>query len=173
MTKIVGTWESIPMADIDRNGVHIHNLDVTFRRVIGVGGGAPKYMMGILERAMREDVWPNWIREISLNDHTLEDLRNLGHPYSTRFGKDSFVHPDEQVHAQSGDLRAMSKIELHPSAMAVRLTNNSREYIYLRFGTSIMRMRDPGGAALRDSYVAIKERFQNEVRNAIFDVFTS
>lgn len=158
------------MADIERGGVKIHNVKATFRRVTVIGGGAPKYMMDVLERAMTQDVWPNWIKQISLNDHTLEDLAALGHPYSQRFAKDSFVHPDEQVHTQSGDLRAESKIELHPERMSVQLTNNSREYIYLRFGTRLMRMRDPGGAALRDSYKAIKQRIEREVRNAIFDL---
>lgn len=155
--------------------VHIHNLDIVMRRIRAVGGGAAKYMADVLERSMRQDVWPRWIEQISLQDHTLEDLRALGHPYSTRFGTDSFVHPDSEVHEQSGSLIQGTRIETlnTPQGPAVRLVNSSPHYVFLRYGTRTMRMRDPGGAALALALPAIRRRIAEEVKHAIVQIYTS
>lgn len=149
--------------------VRIHNLDVVVDKLTKLGGGASKFMGDVVERAMREDVWPRWVKQISLSDHTLEELALLGHPYSTRYATDSFAHPDEQVHIQSGNLLEGSRIERKDTAgvVSVQLVNDAPEYVDLRFGTSRMRIRDPGGAALRDALPAIKARFKEEVKAAV------
>jgi hypothetical protein len=146
--------------------LRFHNLDIAIEKIRSIGGGAEAYMAQLVRDAMHEDVWPQWVAHISLNDHTLEDLRKLGHPYSTRYGADSFMHKDEDVHIQSGDLLNASHIvEVRPGVM--HLINTAREYVFLRFGTSKMRPRDPGAAALRDALPAIKKRFAEGVKNAI------
>ena len=104
-----------------------------------------------------------------MNDHSLEDLRKLGHPYSTKFSKDSFVHPDDVVHVQDGNLLGSSIIERGEGF--VRLVNDSPEYAYLRYGTTKMRMRDPGGEAMKEALPKIQQRFKDGVRHAVIQYF--
>lgn len=153
--------------------VRIHNLDVVMSNIKSIGSGAPKYMVDVLMRCMTEDLWPKWIEHINIQDHSLEDLRKLGHPYSTQFGADTFVHPDSQVHTQSGDLMDESKIvqTLTANGPAVQLINTSPHYIFLRYGTMTMRMRDPGGSALAEALPAIRHRIKVEVKDAIFKLY--
>lgn len=56
---------------------------------------------------------------ISLGDHTLEDLRKLGHPYATRDPRNPH-DPPESVHRQRGDyLRALTVTEPHGRSTAI------------------------------------------------------
>lgn len=154
--------------------VEIHNLDIVISKLKAIGGQAPQYMTEVLERAMQNDVWPLWISHINLSDHSLEDLAKLGHPYSTRYGADSFQHPDAFVHEQTGELAQASSIKnvsLGDGSVSVQLTNTSPHYVFLRYGTQMMRMRDPGGDALREALPLIKKRFASEVRNAIVKIY--
>ncbi len=151
--------------------LRFHNLEVSIEKIRSIGGGAEAYMAQLVRDAMREDVWPQWVRHISLDDHTLEDLRKLDHPYSTRYGADSFVHKDEDVHIQSGDLLNASHI-VEPRPGVMQIINTAREYVYLRFGTRKMRPRDPGSAAMRDALPAIKKRFAAGIKSAIIKYTT-
>jgi len=47
----------------------------------------------------------NMKKHASLTDHSLKDLADMDHPYSTRKSKDSGPHPDYEVHSQSGELK--------------------------------------------------------------------
>ena len=151
-----------------------HNLDIVIRRIKAVGEGAPKYMQDVLNRVMAEDIWPLWIKQISLQDHSLEDLAKLGHPYSTRFGADSFVHRDVEIHQQSGDLVQSSRIiqRIGSGEVTCVLANSSPHYIFLRYGTRNMRIRDPAGEVMKTALPLIKKRFANEVRGAIIEFLT-
>jgi hypothetical protein len=152
--------------------LHIHEIDVFIKGLTAIGGGAPKYLDAVLWRCMNLDVWPLWIKQISLSDHTLEELRRLGHPYSKIYGKDSFVHPDDVVHIQDGGLLGGSKIEKSKDGLGWQLINDAPEYIQLRYGTKYMRIRDPGGAALFYALPLIKKRFGDEVKGAIIQILT-
>lgn len=86
---------------------------------------------------------------IELTCHSLADLADLGHPYSTRFPEDSFVHPDDYLHIQSGHLHAnvesISEVNTsnNTAVAAVGVSENKVPYIgYLIDGTSKMRPRD-------------------------------
>jgi hypothetical protein len=163
------------MADIETRNVHIHGIDILIKKIQSVGQGAPRYMFSVLEQALKLDVWPEYIRHISLQDHSLEDLRNLGHPYSKRYPTDYFsAHRDDSVHIQSGDLLESSQIVMGEDAAGVyaQIVNTSPHYLAIRYGTPTMRMRDPGGAALADSFEAVKRRFAFMVRSAIIEYFT-
>jgi hypothetical protein len=151
----------------------VHNLDVVIRNIKAIGGGAPRYMNDVLTRCMSIDVWPRWVNHIKLTDHSLEDLARLGHPYSTRFGVDSFMHPDSEVHKQSGSVFESSRIVDSTSNGEVRtaIMCTSPHYIFLRYGTRFMRMRDPGGAALGEALPDIKKRFATEVKQAIVKLY--
>jgi len=146
---------------------HIHDLEISIAKLRSIGGGAAAYLKRTLMDAMTLDVMPEWQKFVGLDDHSLKELDALGNPYSTRYGTDSFVHPDEYVHIQSGDLEHSSRIEDHGDS--VQLVNQSEHYKYIRYGTSVMRMRDPAGAAMRDALPKIKKRFAEAVRGALID----
>jgi hypothetical protein len=145
----------------------VRGLDVVLRNLRAIGGGAKEYMMSVLEEVMEQDVKPLYLKHIGLTDHSLEELRKLGHPYSRRFGADSFVHPDDYVHKQSGRLVSMTYSETADDS--VRLISEAPEYLYLRFGTSKMRMRDPGGDVLQEALPAIKSRVSARMKDAFVE----
>lgn len=152
--------------------VDFHDLDIKIKGIAAMGGGFPRYIDDVLFRCMNLDLYPQWVKQISMNDHTLQDLASLGHPYAVRYGKDSFVHPDDVVHIQDGNLLGGSKIEKSAVGNGYDLVNSSPEYVFLRYGTSKMRMRDPGGAAFQEALPAIKQRFAQEVRDAVVQFIT-
>jgi hypothetical protein len=162
-------------SNYDTEHVKFHNLDVVIANLRSLGGGAGKYIEDVLDRCLTLDIWPRWISHISLTDHSLEDLRELGHPYSTRFDVDSFVHPDSEVHKQSGSLVEGSHIERSATAdgASVKISNTSPHYIFLRYGTRNMRMRDPAGATMKDALPDVQRRLHEEIRGAIISLMTS
>jgi hypothetical protein len=163
------------MSDFDYPNVRVHNLKVTIKNIVAIGGRAEQYMSEVLDRIMTKDVWPRWVNHITLEDHSLDDLRRLGHPYAVRFPVDSFLHPDSEVHRQSGSVAESSRIYATTGSgeASIRLVCTSPHYIFLRYGTRYMRMRDPAGAALAESINDIRNRFADEVRDAIVQIYTS
>lgn len=155
-------------------GFRFHNLNISLDHIRAIGGGAPKYMSDLVTLAMGVDVWPIWLKHISLTDHSKQDLDRLGNPYATRYAIDSFAHPDADVHIQSGDLVNKSRLEYEDTSTrsVARIINESPEYIYLRYGTSVMRMRDPAGATMAEALPAIKKRFADGIRSAIIEYVT-
>lgn len=149
--------------------LHVHNLEIVLDKITKFGGGAEGYLGDLLFQAAHDDLWPRWIAQISLTDHTLQQLADLDYPYSTRYDIDSFVHKDEFVHEQSGNLVESSSIERvnKNGKVEVRIINKSPHYIFLRYGTYKMRPRDPGGAALRDAMPAIRERFKAGLKGLV------
>ncbi len=162
-------------SSFDSPSVRFHNLDVVIKRIKAVGGGAPRYMQEVLGRCMNDDIWPLWIKNISLQDHSLADLRRLGHPYAVRFDVDSFVHPDSEVHKQSGSLVESSHVNTTSDGGSCRVTlsNNSPHYVFLRYGTRKMRMRDPAGEVMRLARPLIEKRIAEEIKNAVVQILTS
>ena len=89
----------------------------------------------------------NMKKHASLTDHSLKDLADMGHPYSTRKGKDSGPHPDYEVHSQSGTLQEnIVKNGYLTNTMAgieVGVLESDVPYIkYLIEGTAKMRPKD-------------------------------
>lgn len=89
----------------------------------------------------------NMKKHASLTDHSLKDLADMGHPYSTRKSKDSGPHPDYEVHSQSGTLQEnIIKNWYSTNTMAgveVGVLESDVPYIkYLIEGTAKMRPRD-------------------------------
>jgi len=78
-------------------------------------------------------------------DHSLEDLRALGHPYSTREAAGSAPHPDFIIHEQEGDFLGSigaERVARTPEAVegGVHITDHKAEWLLL--GTPSMRPRD-------------------------------
>lgn len=89
----------------------------------------------------------NMKKHASLTDHSLKELAEMGHPYSTRKSKDSGPHPDTDLHVQSGTLQEnIIKNGYSTNAMAgveVGVLESDVPYIAdLINGTSRMRPRD-------------------------------
>ena len=83
-------------------------------------------------------------KNISLDDHTLEELRKLGHPYSVDGGAKPVHADDALVHEQSGKLKKSLKVtEVSESnrRWGVYLTSSVEYMKYLIFGTKTMRPR--------------------------------
>jgi hypothetical protein len=105
-----------------------------------------------LEKAVKD--------KASLECHDLSDLAELGHPYSTRFPTDSFEHPDEFVHIQSGQLIAniekIVAIQGDKVTIACGVSEAKVPYIgYLIDGTWKMRSRDFLGWAFQETVETI------------------
>lgn len=80
----------------------VSGADAVARNIIRYGGGFTNHVnkvMGEIRVLMDTKVTQN----ISLTDHSLEDLRWLGHPYARRNPQDLHT-PNYQVHKQSGKL---------------------------------------------------------------------
>jgi len=99
------------------------------------------------------------MKNISLDDHTLQELREMGHPYRVTGPKDALHGDDRLVHEQSGKLK--SSIRLQPveqttsRKFTVYITSNAPEMPFLIYGTSRMRPR----RFHEKSYEDIKDRF--------------
>lgn len=84
--------------------------------IVAYGGGALKNLDRVMDIVrFRLDAK---IREnITLRDHSLEDLAKMGHPYAKRHGpKGMGIHdPYYQVHEQSGQLRSALQSGIVPA----------------------------------------------------------
>jgi hypothetical protein len=95
--------------------------------------------------------------QASLTDHTLKELADLGHPYSTRYPTNYGPHSDDTlVHIQSGELYANIErnedLNQTHSSIEVGVSEDNVPYIPdLITGTRKMRPRNFIGKAFRDS----------------------
>lgn len=84
-------------------------------------------------------------KTISLDDHTLEELRSLGHPYSAGLPPGNLHGDDRLVHEQTGELRKSIKVspveETTSRRFSVYISSDAPHMPFLIFGTSKMRPR--------------------------------
>lgn len=162
-------YEIVPMLRM------VHNVQIVISKIRSFSGGFKPYMSQLLLDAMNDDVMPRWKANVTLADHSLRELAELGHPYSKKYPADSGPHPDYDVHEQSGELVSSTVVEVSSVGgnQAVRLVNSSAHYEYVRYGTRTMRPRDPGGEALADAMPDIKARFAEGVQGAAIEYFES
>lgn len=111
-----------------------------------------------LEKAVQQaskELYKTVNEHISLTCHSLEELAALDHPYSTQYAQDSFEHPDDFVHIQSGKLFAsvevIGEMSGEVAVVAVGVDEKKVPYIgYLIDGTTKMRPRDFLGNAIKE-----------------------
>lgn len=117
-----------------------------FQLVIRSGSVTKKIQQAVLEGL--EEVAKNYKKQvdknISLDDHTLQELARMGHPYAV--GKpENTPHDDRMVHEQTGRLR--NSIKIHPveettsRRFTVYISSDAPEAMYLIYGTIRMRPR--------------------------------
>lgn len=132
----------------------LRGLESVIANMNAISGNVRRHLGKAVGQA--RDVLYSAVKEkASLADHSLKDLADLGHPYSTRFATDSFVHPDEFVHTQSGrlvdNIEAISSIDGDIVTVACGVRESRVPYIgYLIDGTSKMRSRDFLGHAFQE-----------------------
>lgn len=102
-------------------------------------------------------------KNISLDDHTLQELRVMGHPYAVS-KPENVPHDDRMVHEQEGTLR--KSIKAHPPEettsrrFTVYVTSDAPEAMWLIYGTARMRPR------------RFHEKAFNEIKNTYWEPVT-
>lgn len=92
-------------------------------------------------------------QNISLTDHSLQDLADMGHPYAARHGairihgsgSESLATPSARVHRQSGKLLQALKSEPAPTQPGWRVgfdTSVAPHAVFVVSGTRVMLPRD-------------------------------
>lgn len=103
---------------------------------------------------------------VSLDDHTLEELRRLGHPYGWNAKAKIHGGDDRLVHVQTGKLRSslkMTAVQQTGRAFGVFLVSDSDHFLHLIYGTSRMRPR----RFHEKAYEEIEERVWVPLREAL------
>lgn len=139
-----------------------------FQLIISSGSVSEKVQAAILSGL--EDVTSNYkkqvIKNISLTDHDLKDLRELGYPYA-RGKPEDFPHDDRMVHIQEGVLKR--GIHSNPPEQITRnrfevfITSSAPETPFLLYGTKTMRPR----RFHQKAYEEIKERFWSPITDRL------
>lgn len=111
------------------------------------------------------------IKELTgLTDHSLDDLRRLGHPYAKRHSLGSGPHPDYEVHNQEGDLQESLRVEhegvWRGGQIASDIHSDAEHTWHLLQGTDIMRPRDFASAAILQGIGEIESRYRQAFRAA-------
>ena len=115
----------------------------------------------------------------SLRDHSLSDLRRMGHPYASRYGDQglSLHDPVFQVHSQGGRLASsifMKQEQASFGAGRVRASvsvgydqNRAPYALYVVFGTSKMIPRNVLDGSLQEVKPNLEKFFQQNLKNAV------
>lgn len=123
-------------------------------------------LMGLEEvsEAYLEKIYKN----ISLDDHTLEQLAKMGHPYAIGKPANS-PHDDRMVHEQSGRLKKSIRLslpeEVAPKKFSVYVTSDDPILPYLIWGTSKMRPRRFHEKSFND----IKDKYWEPITKRLAD----
>jgi HK97 gp10 family phage protein len=135
-----------------------------FKLTIASGSVTKKVQAAITEGLLKvaRNYKTQIIKNISLDEHTLDELRELGFPYSKKHPESS-LHDDRMVHEQTGRLKAgisEGKVEQTSSRRwSIFITSNAPYTPYLIFGTSKMRPR----RFHEKAYEEIKDKFWDPV----------
>lgn len=151
-----------------------------FQLVIASGSVSKKIQDAIMDglvdvgEAYRKQV----IRAISFSDHTLQELREMGYPYSTRFGEGSGPHGDDRiVHEQDGKLKQSIKIskpeETTTRRFSVFVTSDVPYMPFLIYGTSRMRARRFHEYALNQMKDVLFEPVLKNLKNVSHSIQTT
>lgn len=148
--------------------------DVVLRNITAFGGGLMKHinsLMKQIESRLREAISKN----ISLTDHTLEDLAAMGHPYAAAHPANPH-RPEYQVHSQSGQMlggliSGTSDASFNASGVTAEayagITDAVDYALFVIFGTSKMVPRDFLTGSLEEIRDQVFSLLQNNLRDAV------
>lgn len=117
-----------------------------FQLVVASGSVTKKVQSEILAglEEISDEYKKQVIKNISLTDHDLKELRQLGYPYSIDKSEDS-LHDDRMVHIQTGRLKAgiasQPPQQVTSRRWQIFVTSSAPETPFLIYGTSKMRPR--------------------------------
>ena len=146
-----------------------------YRLIIRTGTVSEKVRQAILRGLKQggELYYRAVLKNISLTDHTLIELRRLGHPYAVE-SPGAPAHPDDRmVHEQTGALKAsirVGTVQETSRRFSLFILSDSPVMGYLIHGTSRMRPRRFHEKAYEDVRRALWRPLQaslREVRNRI------
>lgn len=109
---------------------------------------------------------------INIEDYTITQLKEAGHPYSTTKNTNSAKHPDEYINKQSGTLsQNMKKITVrfrgNKAKAQTYIKASDCPYIkYLVYGTEKMRPRNPFLATYDTSMYKAVNMVMDEIKRA-------
>ncbi len=108
------------------------------------------------------------IENAGLTDHSLEDLRDLDHPYSTR-NPQNIHRPKFKVHAQSGTLvGAIEQREQGKDKIAVGVEESKAPHVrHVILGTSIMVARDFITGSFKEVEKELKDIVSQSFKKAV------
>jgi|SRR3970282_1811021 len=104
------------------------------------------------------------VENVSLDDHTADELARLGYPYARR-APQSLHSPDYQVHVQSGRLvNAVGQVQINQYAIDVGVDESQApEVVHVLYGTSKMIARD----FITGSYNEVRARLTEIMERAL------
>jgi hypothetical protein len=143
-----------------------------FQLIIASGSVSAKVRQAILDGLVEvgKQYKAQVLKNISLDDHTLAELRKLGHPYSTAFKGDGLHGDDALVHVQTGRLKKSIRLsppeETTTRRFSVYVTSNVPYMPFLLYGTSTMRARP----FHQKSFDEIKDKFWKPVLDKVSKV---
>lgn len=152
----------------------IKGADLVSKNIIAFGGGFLKEVnrdmeevRGILDNAVKKN--------ITLTDHSMEDLSAMGHPYAARAPQQ--IHsPSYQVHIQSGELARGRYSGTHKATLFggqlkarayVGIANSVTHALFVIYGTSKMVPRDFLVGSLGEVKEQIWETLSRSLKNAV------
>lgn len=123
-----------------------------------------------LPRALKEaaDTLEEKISEnAGLTDHSLQDLADIGHPYSKASPRN--IHrPKFKVHSQSGDLQsAIGQVKVGKDKILVGVDASKAPHIrHVILGTSRMVARD----FITGSFKQVEEKLREIINNSVNEI---
>lgn len=127
--------------------------NVVARNIMKFGGGFIEHVNKTME-TVKKELDTEVTKNMSLQDHSLQDLAALGHPYAARHGSHGLpIHdPHWQVHIQSGQLlesKSAGTVDagFEGGTMTAKAwvgldENKAAHALFVIFGTSKMIPRD-------------------------------
>ncbi|MFA5089796.1 MAG: hypothetical protein WC510_02025 [Candidatus Omnitrophota bacterium] len=155
----------------------VRGTELVIKNIRNFGGGFLKHVnrsMKEVSGMLKEEIQQN----ISLQDHSLESLRRMGHPY--RIVGPGLHHPESyKVHIQSGQLVSSLKqgvqeaniefMALKAGAWAGVDENIAPHALYVFYGTSKMIPRDFLSPALKAAGPRALVYLKDNLRDAIIN----
>jgi len=155
----------------------VRGADVVAKNIIRFGGNFTKHVNKVMKEV--SVIMDNQVtKNMTLEDHTMKELKALGHPYAAKHGsKGMQIHdPYWQVHKRSGELvrsKERGTIDANITFGALRagafvkLDENKAEHAkYIIFGTSKMIPRP----LLMGSVNQIKNKAFKVIKNNLRDL---
>ena len=108
-------------------------------------------------------------KAISLQDHSLEELRQMGHPYRRNAPRNQ-PHPDYLVHSQEGDLFFGLEIEHGQTGGVIisdGIVSHAEHTLHVLLGTRYMRPRDFVTYALDQTQDEVDHLYRDAIQKTL------